>query len=52
MDKLTKRQKNIIMLYSNDMTAKEISNQLNISIGTVYASISQIKNKIKKYMEE
>lgn len=52
MDKLTKRQKDIIILYSNDVTASEISAELNISIGTVYASISQIKNKIKKYMEE
>lgn len=52
IDKLTKRQKDIIILYSNDVTASEISAELNISIGTVYASISQIKNKIKKYMEE
>lgn len=52
INKLTKRQKDIIMSYSKDMTASEISAELNISIGTVYASISQIKKKLKKYMEE
>lgn len=52
ISKLTERQKTIITLYSNNMTANEISVELNISTGTVYASISHIKNKIKKYMEE
>lgn len=52
MKSLTKRQQEIISLYADKVKIVDIARQLNVSSGTIKSSISQIKNKIKKYMEE
>lgn len=52
MKNLTSRQQEIIYLYANGNKISDIAKKLNISVGTVKATISQVKYKIKKYMEE
>lgn len=48
---LTKRQQEIIFLYVQGYSLTEISQELNISNGTVKATIFQVKTKLKKYIE-
>lgn len=48
---LTKRQQEIIFLYAQGYSLTEISQDLNISNGTVKATIFQVKTKLKKYIE-
>ena len=52
IEELTERQKEILFLYSDGLTSREIADYLKMSAGTVRATILQIKNKIKKYMEK
>lgn len=52
IENLTPRQQKIIFLYADGISLSEISKELNISKGTVKATIFQVKEKIKKYMEE
>ena len=51
MKELTNRQKEIICLYADGFTAIEIAKYLDISVGTVKASISKIRKKINKIMK-
>ena len=52
LKKLTKRQQKIFFLYADGISLSDIAEELKISKGTVKATIFQVKEKIKKYMEE
>lgn len=52
LETLTDNQKEILFLYSDGLTSREIGEYLGISAKTVRTTIFQVKNKIKKYMEE
>lgn len=52
IESLTEKQKEILFLYSDGLTSREIADYLEISAGTVRATILQVRNKIKKYMED
>lgn len=52
LETLTDNQKEILFLYSDGLTSREIGEYLGISAGTVRATVVQVKNKIRKYMEE
>ena len=49
---LTEKQKEILFMHSDGLTSREISEYLQISAGTVRATILQVKNKIRNYMED
>ena len=52
LKRLTKRQQKIFFLYADGISLGDIAEELKVSKGTVKATIFQVKEKIKKYMEE
>ncbi len=51
INNLTKRQQKILFMYADNMSLKDIAKELNISNGTVKATLFHIKEKIKRYMK-
>lgn len=48
---LTKKQKEIFLLYVDGISLKDIALRYQMSVGSVKATIFQIKDKLKKYMK-
>ena len=51
INNLTKRQQKILFMYADSMSLNDIAKELNISNGTVKATLFHIKEKIKRYMK-
>lgn len=51
INNLTKRQQKILFMYADSMSLNDIAKELNISNGTVKATLFQIKEKIKRHMK-
>ena len=51
MKNLTEKQKEILFLYSDGLTAREIADYLEITIGAAKSIISKIRKKINKELK-
>lgn len=48
---LTKKQQEIFLLYVDGVSLKDIALRYKVSVGSIKATIFQIKDKLKKYMK-
>lgn len=48
---LTKKQQEIFLLYVDGVSLKDIALRYQVSVGSIKATIFQIKDKLKKYMK-